>query len=75
MGAYDAEAITRALASKIGALPAECVAEIEEFVEQIARRVRLGSHARGLTQAAAKSSEGSFAAVWNNPEDDVYDAL
>jgi hypothetical protein len=40
MGAYDAEAITRALASKIGALPAECVAEIEEFVEQIARRVR-----------------------------------
>ncbi|PZO22746.1 MAG: hypothetical protein DCF25_02200 [Leptolyngbya foveolarum] len=28
-----------------------------------------------LVQAAAKLSEPSFASVWNNPEDDVYNDL
>jgi hypothetical protein len=30
---------------------------------------------RALTRAAAVASVPAFAAVWNNPEDDVYDAL
>jgi hypothetical protein len=30
---------------------------------------------RALTRAAAATSEPAFAAIWNNPEDDVYDAL
>jgi hypothetical protein len=30
---------------------------------------------RGLTRAAAAASAPAFGEVWNNPEDDVYDAL
>jgi hypothetical protein len=30
---------------------------------------------RQLVTEAAKLSEASFAQVWNNPEDDVYDQL
>jgi hypothetical protein len=30
---------------------------------------------RKLTRTAAATSTPAFAAVWNNPEDDVYDAL
>jgi hypothetical protein len=30
---------------------------------------------RELTRGAAEASAPAFAAVWNNPEDDVYDAL
>ncbi len=31
--------------------------------------------AKSLTRAGAATSEPSFASVWNNPEDDIYDAL
>jgi len=59
------------LIEKIKALPAERVAEVEDFVDFI----RLREQERSLTRAAAATSARSFAAVWNNPEDDVYDAL
>jgi hypothetical protein len=59
------------LIEKIKALPAERVAEVEDFVDFI----RLREQERSLTRAAAATSAQSFAAVWNNPEDDVYDAL
>jgi hypothetical protein len=59
----------QSLIEKIEALPAEKVAEVENFVDSIARR---GS---GLARAASRASEPSFARVWNNPEDDAYDAL
>jgi len=58
----------QALLDKIQALPIERIAEIEDFVEFIAAR----EQERSLTRAF---SAASFAAVWNNPEDDVYDAL
>jgi hypothetical protein len=61
----------QALLEKIQALPIERIAEIEDFVEFIAAR----EQERSLTRAAAALSAPAFATVWNNPEDDAYDAL
>lgn len=61
----------KALVEKIAALPAERIAEVEEFVDFL----RSKDQARALTRAAQAASERAFAAVWDNPEDDVYDAL
>jgi len=62
---------TKTLIEKIEALPAERIAEIEDFVDFIRAR----EQERSLTRAAAAASAPAFAAVWSNPEDDVYDAL
>jgi hypothetical protein len=62
---------TQALIAKIEALPADRIAEIEDFVDS----VRLREEDRALTRAAAATSGASFAAIWSNPNDDVYDAL
>ena len=62
---------TKALIEKIEALPSERIAEIEAFVDYI----RLREEERALVRAAAATSSATFAAIWNNPEDDVYDAL
>jgi hypothetical protein len=62
---------SKSLIEKIEALPAERIAEIEDFVDFI----RLREHERAQTRAATAASAPSFAAVWSNPEDDVYDAL
>lgn len=61
----------QALLEKIQALPPERIAEVEDFVEFIAARER----ERSLARAAATASAPAFAAIWNNSEDDVYDAL
>jgi hypothetical protein len=62
---------TRNLVEKIEALPAERIAEVEDFVDFL----RLREQDRALTRAAATTSAPSFATIWNNPDDDVYDAL
>lgn len=62
---------TQALFDKIQALPPERIAEIEDFVDFIASRT-LGL---ALARAAMTVSTASFAKVWENPEDDAYDAL
>lgn len=62
---------TQTLIQKIQALPVERIAEIEDFVEFIAAR----EQERSLTRAAGAVSAPAFAAIWNNPEDDAYDAL
>jgi hypothetical protein len=62
---------TRALIDKIQALPAERIAEIEDFVDFIAARAQ--DHA--LVHAASAASTLTFAKIWDNPDDDVYDAL
>ncbi len=62
---------TEGLLARINALPADRIAEIEDFVAFIAER----EQARALTRAAAAASAPSFAAVWNNEEDAVYDAI
>lgn len=56
---------------KIQSLNAEQLAEVEDFVEF----VRLRGQERALMRAAAATSVPAFAAIWSNPEDDVYDAL
>ena len=61
----------KALADKIAALPVERIAEVEDFVDFLRSR----DQDRALFRAAGAASEPAFAAVWNNPEDDVYDAL
>jgi hypothetical protein len=64
---------SKTLIEKIEALPAERIAEIENFVDFI----RLREQERALTRAAAAAAASvpAFAAIWSNPEDDIYDAL
>jgi hypothetical protein len=62
---------SKTLIEKIEALPAERIAEIEDFVDFI----RLREQERALTRAAAGASAPAFAVIWSNPEDDIYDAL
>jgi hypothetical protein len=62
---------TQSLIEKIQALPVERIAEIEDFVDFIRER----EQERALSRAAAATSAPAFATVWNNPEDDAYDAL
>ncbi len=61
----------QSLIEKIRALPADRIAEIEDFIDFI----RMREQDRDLTRTAARMSEPAFAAIWNNPDDDVYDAL
>lgn len=61
----------QSLMDKIQALPAERVAEVEDFVDFI----QLREQDRGLTRAATQTSGPAFDAVWSNPEDDAYDEL
>ena len=56
---------------KVRAFPADRIAEVEDFVDFL----RLREKARALTRAAAETSAPVFAAIWSNPNDDVYDAL
>ncbi len=61
----------KALIEKIEALPAERIAEVEDFVEFIAAR----EQERALTRVATQTSKFAFASVWDNPEDSIYDTL
>jgi hypothetical protein len=62
---------TQSVIEKIRALPADRIAEVEDFVDFI----RLREAERALTRAAAETSAPVFAAIWSNPDDDVYDAV
>jgi hypothetical protein len=61
----------KALMKKIQTLPVERLAEVEDFVDFIASR----EQERAISRAAAAVSQPVFAAIWSNPEDDVYDAI
>lgn len=61
----------QALIEKINALPVDRLAEVEDFIDFLRSR----DQDRALVRAASAASEPAFATVWNNPEDDVYDAL
>lgn len=61
----------QALIEKIRQLPPQRLAEVEDFVDFL----RLRESDQCLAQAAAKASEASFAAVWDNDEDAAYDRL
>lgn len=75
MGALDAEMLAKVLASKIGSLPAAYIAELEDFIDCLVQRAQGKADDRDLTRRAMAASERSLAAVWDNPEDDVYDSL
>lgn len=62
---------TQGLIEKIQTLPPDRLTEVEDFVDFI----RLREQQRALTRVAGAASAPAFAAVWNNPEDDAYDAL
>ena len=64
-------ATVQVLIEKIMQLPPERVAEVEDFVDFLRAR----TDEERLTRAAAKTSEPSFAAVWDNDEDAAYDHL
>jgi hypothetical protein len=59
------------LIDKIKALPPDRIREVEAFVDFVAARAQ----GRALTRAAAQVSAPAFTKLWNNPEDDAYDAL
>ncbi len=61
----------QSLMERIQALPPERFAEVEDFVAFIAAREQQAA----LTRAAAATSAPAFAAIWNNPDDDAYDAI
>ncbi len=78
--AYNPQPLAKALIHKISTLPAERIAEVEDFVDFIGAkeaRQREAQHKadRALTRAATAASAPAFAAVWDNPEDDVYDSI
>jgi hypothetical protein len=60
----------KTLLDKIQALPPERIAEIEDFVDLI----RLREERHTLPRAAVVGA-AAFEQIWNNPEDDAYDAL
>lgn len=74
MATAQEQPVPEALLRKIRTLPPARVAEVEDFVDFLSLRERTASDQK-LRRAAASASAPSFAAVWSNPEDDVYDAL
>jgi hypothetical protein len=60
-----------ALIQKLNTLPIERLAEVETFVDFVRQR----EQDRALVVAASAASAPAFAAVWNNPDDQGYDAL
>ncbi len=59
------------LIEKIQALPPDRLIEVEDFVDFI----RLREDQRMLAHNIVPASASAFAAVWNNPGDEVYDTL
>ena len=64
-------ATEQALIEKIKQLPPQRLAEVEDFIDFLRTR----EDEQHLTQTAARLSEASFAAVWNNDEDAAYDRM
>ena len=64
-------ATEQVLIEKIRQLPPRRLAEVEDFIDFL----KLREDEQRLTQAAAKAGEASFAAVWDNDEDAVYDRM
>ena len=64
-------ATEQVLIEKIRQLPPQRLAEVEDFVDFLRAR----EYDQRLTQEAARVSEASFAAVWDNDEDAAYDRM
>jgi len=64
-------AASKALIEKINALPQDRVGEVEDFVDFLRQR----EFDRSLVRASLSASAHAFRAVWDNPDDDVYNAI
>lgn len=64
-------AAEQGLIDKIKQLPPRRVAEVEDFVDFLRAR----EDELRLVRSAGSASETSFAKVWDNDEDAVYDRL
>jgi Protein of unknown function (DUF2281) len=64
-------ATAQALIQKIELLPPERMAEVVDFVEFL----QMKEQTQAFTRQAAQASAPAFAAVWDNAEDEAYDAL
>ncbi|WP_110297111.1 toxin-antitoxin system, antitoxin component, Xre family protein [Blastomonas natatoria] len=74
--APEPKPVPRALIEKIGMLSRARQSEVEDFVDFIAMRDAASADTeRELSRMVTAASGPTFAAVWDNPEDDVYDAL
>jgi len=73
--AADRKPVPESLIDKIAALPDGRVAEVEDFVDFLRQREAEALSTQALRTAAMAASAASFAAVWNSPEDDVYDSI
>ncbi len=62
---------TQLLIEKIQSLPPERMAEVDDFVDFLRAR----DETRALTKLAAAASAPAFAAVWDNEDDEAYDAI
>jgi len=60
-----------ALIEKLDSLPKHRLAEVEDFVDFIRQR----DQDRTTVRSAGAVSMPAFAAVWENTEDDAYDAV
>lgn len=60
-----------ALIQKIERLPPDRMAEVVDFVEFL----QMKEQTQSFTRQAAQVSAPAFAAVWDNTEDEAYDAL
>jgi hypothetical protein len=61
----------KTLIDKLESLPQERHDEVEDFADFLMQSGRV----RQLTRAAAQVAEQSFANVWDNSDDSVYDQL
>lgn len=62
---------TQDLINRIQALPADKIAEVEDFVEFLSLKVE----EQRAAAAVAQLSEQAFSKVWDNPDDAEYDKL
>ena len=64
-------ALDQALFEKLKQLTPQRLAEVEDFIDFLRAR----DDEQRLTCAAAKTSEASFAEVWDNDDDAAYDQM
>jgi hypothetical protein len=65
------EQVVERLTEKMHALTSEQLAEVELFIESL----QAWQRDRELAHAVTALSAPGLAAVWSNPEDDVYDDI
>ena len=63
--------LSQGLIEKIQTLPDDRIAEVEDFVDFIRQR----EFERSLVRTASAASAPAFDRIWDNREDEAYDAL